>query len=76
MTHAEAHDLIDHPARGAWLRQARDDNPDLEQRDAARATLVRLARGESLESRAPSPTAEDLALRAFVGRHGCGGCGH
>jgi hypothetical protein len=70
VTYFEAHDLIDHPARGAWLRHARDDNPDVEQRDAARATLVRLATGGTLTT-ASAPTPEDLELRALVARRPC-----
>jgi hypothetical protein len=76
MNYDEAHALIDHPARDGWLRQAREDNPDLEQRDAARVTLIRMAGGESLSLPAMirEPSHEDIALRAYVVKHGC--CGH
>lgn len=79
MTYAEAYKFTKHPARDRLLFQGRDDNPDLGQRDAARATLIRLVtRGAwSLPPRKPPdpPTPEDIALRALVAKSG-GCCGH
>lgn len=42
----------------------------------ARLTVIRLAGGTPPDP-APidQPTPEDLALRSYVARHGCGGCG-
>jgi hypothetical protein len=79
MTYIEAHGFTKHPARDRLLFQARDENEDLGQRDAARATLIRLVtRGAwSLPARKPPepPTPEDMALRAMVVNHGCCGGG-
>jgi hypothetical protein len=53
--------------RYRWL--CSDDNPDVIQRDAYRALMVRQASGE------PEPSSDDDAqLRAHVAQHGCGGC--
>lgn len=76
MTHIEAHAAIDHPAKDRYLWQARHDNPDRGQRDAARMTLRRLAGAvPPVAKPAPPPTPEDLALRAEVAKSG-GCCGH
>lgn len=61
--------MTDHPAAPRFRIQAREDNPDREQRDAARATLARLEAGRPLDP--DPPTADDLALRAFVANRPC-----
>jgi hypothetical protein len=43
MTYLEAAEKVTHAALPRWLELARDDNPDLGQRDAARNTILRLA---------------------------------
>jgi hypothetical protein len=45
-----------------------DANPDVGQRDAYRALMIRQATDE------PEPSPEDRALRAYVSGHPCGGC--
>jgi hypothetical protein len=53
--------------RYRWL--CSDDNPDVRQREAYRALMVRKATGQ------PEPSSSnDAALRAYVAAHGCGGC--
>ena len=67
MTWEESAAIVVHPARDRLMIQAREDNADLGQRDAARATLIRMtAHGH------PSPA--DEQLRAYVAKHG-GCCG-
>lgn len=73
MTHLEALAALDGPVAARLGYQARDDNPDIGQRDAARATLVRKAFGDAGPTGADRPTEADLALRAHLARHGC--CG-
>jgi hypothetical protein len=78
MTYIEAHGFTKHPARDRLLFQARDENEDLGQRDAARATLIRLVTRGAWSPDAPRlpepPTPEDLALRAAAAK-GRGCCG-
>lgn len=43
MTWLDAIPLVDHPSLNRFVAQSAEDNPDVGQRDAARATLLRLA---------------------------------
>ncbi len=53
--------------RYRWL--CSEENPDTRQREKYRALVVRKATGE------PEPAPEQsAALRAYLARHGCGGC--
>ena len=69
MTHDDALEcLADHPHLWRFVELTADDNADVEQRDAYRELVVRLASGEPL---APPPVAVD---HGTAGGRPCGGC--
>ena len=64
--------MTGHPT---WRTLCGDDYPDVEARDAYRTLVLGMA-GAPVAGKAPEappPLPEDLALRAYVVRHGC--CG-
>jgi len=71
MTHDDALEcLADHPHLWRFVELTADDNADVEQRDAYRDLVIRLATGEP-PGRTPPPVAVDYGTGPA---RPCGGC--